>query len=125
MGAVIYSDNPPKCDFCMMEGKDVPCKYDAATKDGRWANMCEKHMKIHGKYKASQMGTGKGQEYKTMSEKPAPVLRDCEDLDMDDIEEMIMGDSNASTSCPHGCEVEVDGTCPHGYASHLLELGFV
>ena len=125
MGNVYYTDNPPDCDFCSMKGKKEPAKFDAATKDGRWANMCDTCMKIHGKYKPNQMGTGKGQAIRATSEKPAPVLRDAEDLDMDDIEEMIMGDGAASTSCPHGCEVEVDGTCPHGYKSHLLELGFV
>lgn len=123
MSDTVFTDTPPDCDFCEDGTK---AKYDAVTKHGgRWANMCEKHMKEHGRYAPNQLGTGKGQEFKPLSEKPAPVIRDAEDLDIEDLEEMILGDSNASTSCPHGCEVEPDGTCPHGYRSHLLELGFI
>ena len=117
MSDVAYVSSLPNCDFC-----GITAKYDAATIQGCWANMCEKCNKLYGKGK---LGTGYGQELRLVSEKPDPILRDAEDLDMDEIEEMILGESNASTSCPEGCEVEVDGTCPHGYSSHLLELGFV
>ena len=27
------------------------------------------------------------------------------------------------TECPHGCTVEPDGVCPHGYGSPLLGWG--
>lgn len=29
------------------------------------------------------------------------------------------------TRCPEGCEVEPDGTCPHGYNSVLLNAGMI
>jgi len=122
MGDKIYTDTPPDCDFCDQEGKQVPAKVDSKTKQGPWANMCEKHNKLHG---CGKLGTGYGQEFKPASEKPPVVVRHAEDLNLDDLEEMVCGDGNASTSCPAGCEVEPDGTCPHGYKSHLLELGIV
>jgi hypothetical protein len=117
MGDKIYTDTPPKCDFC-----DLPAKVDGKTNQGPWANMCAKHNTLYG---CGKLGTGYGQEFKPTSEKPPVVVRHAEDLDMDDLEDMVFGDSNASTSCPEGCEVEPDGTCPHGYSSHLLELGII
>lgn len=39
------------------------------------------------------------------------------DIDADD----LMGD----TDCPDGCNVEPDGTCPHGYESAALTLGVI
>lgn len=28
-------------------------------------------------------------------------------------------------ACPHGCQVEPDGTCPHGHPSWLLVMGLI
>jgi len=30
-----------------------------------------------------------------------------------------------STDCPNGCEVEPDGTCPHGYVSAGKSAGMI
>jgi hypothetical protein len=35
-----------------------------------------------------------------------------------------MFDSIVPACCSHGCEVEPDGRCEHGYPSILIELGF-
>jgi len=43
----------PKCDYC-----DEPARYDARTKSGAWANMCQKHFEIHG----IGLGAGRGQK---------------------------------------------------------------
>lgn len=34
-------------------------------------------------------------------------------------------DEQGATDCPQGCEVEPDGTCPHGYESASLTLGVI
>jgi hypothetical protein len=81
MGDKIYTDTPPKCDFC-----DLPAKVDGKTNQGPWANMCAKHNTLYG---CGKLGTGYGQEIKPTSEKPAPVIRDAEDLDMADLNEYI------------------------------------
>jgi len=49
---------------------------------------------------------------------------DDEEL-MEVLESCVMGDGNAPTRCLEGCEVEPDGTCPHGYDSILLEMGLI
>lgn len=49
------------CDFCR---KPISGKlYDAKTKDGPWATMCEKCWKKHG---TGKLGPGEGQEYVKM-----------------------------------------------------------
>ena len=37
------------------------------------------------------------------------------------------GDDEAmgATDCPHGCLVEPDGSCPHGFKSAALTLGVI
>ena len=45
----------PNCDYCTL---DNAAKYDAATKDGVWGFMCQKHFEIHG----ATLGLGKGQK---------------------------------------------------------------
>ena len=39
-----------------------------------------------------------------------------------EIEDMVFGDTSQATD---GCEVEMDGTCPHGCPSWLVELGLL
>lgn len=34
-------------------------------------------------------------------------------------------DEMGSTDCPHGCVVEPDGHCPHGYRSAALSAGII
>jgi hypothetical protein len=47
----------PTCDFCRMNGADVPAGFDGKTKMGAWANMCPTHFGLYG----IGLGTGKGQ----------------------------------------------------------------
>ena len=44
----------PACDFC-----GCAAVYDAATKHGPWANMCEEHWVKHGV--SEELGVGIGQ----------------------------------------------------------------
>ena len=44
---------------------------------------------------------------------------DLSPFDMDADE--IMGE----TDCPHGCQVEPDGICPHGWKSAALSAGMI
>lgn len=46
----------PRCDFCRTI---TLARYDFKTTDGRWANGCEAHYRIHRAYR--ELGTGKGQ----------------------------------------------------------------
>jgi len=46
-----------ECDFCKSSNRIM---YDAKTKQGLWATMCEKHFKAYG----VKLGVGFGQEYK-------------------------------------------------------------
>ena len=39
--------------------------------------------------------------------------------------ETLLFDSVLETACPHGCVVEPDGECPHGFRSPLLVLGVI
>ena len=39
--------------------------------------------------------------------------------------DVLLGDENAPALCDCGCQVEMDGTCPHGCPSVLLEAGLV
>jgi hypothetical protein len=48
----------PFCDFCRSENHSRKAKYDAKTKLGPWANMCEYHYLHYG----IGLGLGKGQE---------------------------------------------------------------
>lgn len=34
-------------------------------------------------------------------------------------------DMMGATDCPNGCEVEPDGTCPHGYVSAGKTMGVI
>lgn len=49
----------PNCDFCSQDGLKVVSEYDAKTKFGPWANMCERHFKENG---FGRLGTGYGQK---------------------------------------------------------------
>ncbi len=47
-----------------------------------------------------------------------------EDYSFEELEEMA-SQGFAPTDCPEGCIVELDGLCPHGYESKLMELGYI
>ena len=54
-----YDDDPTLyCDFCREVGIEKPAKYDAKTKMGPWASMCEAHNYRYG----IGLGVGKGQK---------------------------------------------------------------
>jgi len=55
-GTVAYVEKLPMCDFCQFR----EAAYDAKTKQGPWANMCELCFKEHG----VGMGIGMGQKLK-------------------------------------------------------------
>lgn len=42
----------------------------------------------------------------------------------EELEEMLSY-GIAITDCPEGCEVEIDGECPHGYQSVFITMGLV
>ena len=48
----------PNCDYCANSGVTRRAKYDAKSRDGRWANMCAIHFANNG----IKLGTGYGQE---------------------------------------------------------------
>jgi hypothetical protein len=50
---------PEKCDIC--HGQLENLYYDAKTKEGPWANMCDSCWTVHRAYSA--LGTGQGQKY--------------------------------------------------------------
>ncbi len=61
MGKKVTVRKLPSCDFCDMNGEQVPAEYDFPTRaDSRWANGCEEHWKMHRRY--PDLGTGKGQK---------------------------------------------------------------
>ena len=41
------------------------------------------------------------------------------------LEEVIFDTRHCPAMCSEGCEVEVDGVCPHGFRSLALEVGVV
>lgn len=45
-------------------------------------------------------------------------------LEFDDLEELVY-ESVVPACCEDGCEVEPDGTCPHGNPSILLAMGII
>lgn len=47
------------CDVCALEGSIVPAVYDAKTKRGPWAYLCEEHFASHGL--GLGLGTGRAQ----------------------------------------------------------------
>lgn len=68
---------------------------------------------------------------KDIQDKPTNRLTVREFLTRDgrNIEEIsravMFSDENAPALCDEGCEVEPDGTCPHGCESILLTVGLI
>ena len=54
----IFVEQLPKCDFC-----DAQAAYDAKTKYGPWANMCQRCFWMHG------IGLGIGRRQKLQEKK--------------------------------------------------------
>ncbi len=55
----------PSCDFCNADDDQrgsprfSAARYDGKTTAGPWANMCERHFRVHG----VGLGTGRGQKF--------------------------------------------------------------
>lgn len=110
---ICYLDQIPTCQFC--EAK--PAKYDVVIKHGvsqfctgAWAYMCEDCKQVY------SSPTANGSELKHISEKPE---REKKQFTSEEIEEMLETDTFFAVD---GCEVEMDGTCPHGFPSPVLGM---
>lgn len=57
MSEEVIVDALPNCDLCAAEGVKKIAHYDAATRMGSWANLCEEHFARY----AYGLGTGRGQ----------------------------------------------------------------
>lgn len=55
MSDAVMVTNLPPCDFCQ---DGTLAEVDGKTKQGPWANMCDKHFRWFG----TGLGTGKGQK---------------------------------------------------------------
>jgi hypothetical protein len=64
--------NLPACDFCPA-GRGSAARYDFRTRDGRWANGCERHHIQHRMHPT--LGTGKGQRL-VLPDEPTPTIDD-------------------------------------------------
>lgn len=53
------------------------------------------------------------------------VMEDYGFESIQDMTEAFMFESIVPACCSHGCEVEPDGKCEHGYNSILIEIGIV
>lgn len=40
-------------------------------------------------------------------------------------ENMLASEKAPASGCPHKCEVELDGRCPHGFDSALVVMGLM
>lgn len=58
MGKSVIVPELPKCDFCAEAHHTNDAHYDAKTKLGPWANMCDGHFAMYG----IGLGTGLGQK---------------------------------------------------------------
>jgi hypothetical protein len=115
-----------KCDLCTSVKIDRPARYNAKTKMGPWANLCEDHMESHGeKAKGLSSLVNVVKEQKLMGVKksgsrwPEPTEPEPS---MDELEAFVY-----DSVCPatDGCEVEPDGVCEHGHPSWLRKLSLI
>ena len=58
----------PPCDFCGETNVVTPAVVDGRTVYGPWANMCERHFRVHG---MGKLGLGIGQRLKLRQDTPA------------------------------------------------------
>jgi len=143
----LYREKLPNCDVC--KATDLAVVYDMPFQGTHWANCCEVCRK-KADFPNSPLGTRivKGQHPNTDPITPESLIRSdkkailgvldqageilakkakkeksyVDGLSMDEIEAMAL-DSVVETA--DGCQVEPDGTCPHGYRSPLLVLGLM
>lgn len=57
--------------------------------------------------------------------KPSPLAASELERMVDEDEAHEADEAMGATDCPHGCHVEPDGDCPHGYQSAGLTLGVI
>jgi len=115
------------CDLC---GAHTDPMYDSPIKRrSSWAHMCQNCYVIYGTPLASKITAAQDVKIpkSTDAEKRQRELKLIEEYEdnIEALQEIMLGDENAPTACPHGCEVEPDGRCPHGYRSILLLLGVI
>ena len=65
-GTEAVVDKLPCCDLCRSLGATVVAHYDAATKMGPWAFLCEDHFAQY----AYGLGTGRGQRLVVKGQTP-------------------------------------------------------
>ena len=112
----VEKDTIPKCDFC-----DNEAKYDAPTKDGRWAYMCSLHFTIHKADNAEEVGTRIVKRVHKFVETPKEIKKVMVPLTLDSI---------AYVKCPYckaerGVEPDANYTvtcesCGHKYKVYSL-----
>jgi hypothetical protein len=68
MGEFVVVSSLPTCDYCAeADGIERPARFDFKTASGPWANGCERHWRLHARYRGGpnhdepELGTGKGQ----------------------------------------------------------------
>lgn len=128
----VYHDTLPSCDIC--KATDLSVVFDMPYSGGHFANVCNGCRQLTDNPDSS-LGTRivKGRhpdaDPPTSSESPyfdpnkmEKEIKYVDGLSIAEIE-IMAADSVVATA--DGCEVEPDGTCPHGYRSPLLILGIV
>jgi len=83
----IEKDTLPQCDFCERDAE-----YDAPTKDGPWAYMCEHHFRVHASANAPALGTKLVKRTLKVVQTPEKIKSVMVPMTLDDI---------AEVSCPY------------------------
>jgi hypothetical protein len=117
----------PDCQLC--NAKNLQEVYDSPVDGRSWAYLCPECFKLHGSPSlASKIVKISSEEAlardNTKYDKKAELTW-AEGFNFDELESIVMGDTDAPTACPEGCVVEPDGKCQHGYRSILLILGMI
>lgn len=84
----------PDCDICQSKGTGV---YDAPTKQGPWANMCEACYKAHHN---GTIGTRRVVKVVEKSDDPGKIAIGIEDDSMEYLEDVLVGDGMREIECP-------------------------
>lgn len=124
----IFRDSLPNC--CICGATELSVVYDMPYRGTTWANCCEKCRRladdpnhpagirlVKGKHPKAGLHHGNDSRARQQIEKDH-----AEALNVAELEEMAY-DSIVETA--DGCQVEPDGSCPHGYRSPLLVLGLI
>jgi len=117
----------PDCQLC--NAVNLQVVYDSPVDGRSWAWQCQACFDEHGS-PALASKTVRMTNEEALARDDVKVNRKAErewaeSFNLDDLESIVMGDCDAPTACPNGCEVEPDGQCQHGYKSILLLLGVI